>query len=54
MNGSSASYFQINEALACRTCRYRLEATAVEGSGPGRFLRAAGAGLAAAAGGAVL
>jgi hypothetical protein len=48
------SYFQINDTLACATCRYRLEQTGVEGSGVGRFLRAAGAGLAAAVGGAVL
>ena len=48
------AYFQINDAVACTTCRYRLEQTGVEGSGVGRFLRAAGAGLAAAVGGAVL
>jgi hypothetical protein len=48
------SYFQINDAVACTTCRYRLEQTGVETSGVGRFLRAAGAGVAAAVGGAVL
>jgi hypothetical protein len=47
-------YFQINDKVACTTCRYRLEATAVEGSGLGRFVCAAGAGLAAAIGGAAL
>jgi len=48
-----SSYFLINDKMACEACRYRLEAPDM-GSSPGRFLRAAGAGFAAAVAGALL
>ena len=48
-----SSYFLINDAMACESCRYRVE-TPDSGSGIGRFIRASGAGVAAAIAGAVL
>ncbi len=52
--GILGSYFQINGRVACEACRYRVEASFNSGSGSGRFVRALGAGTAAAVAGAVL
>jgi hypothetical protein len=48
------SYFQVNERVACEACRYRLDSAELSGTGVGRFVRAAGAGTAAAIAGALL
>ena len=48
------SYFQVNNAIACEACRFRLQTSLDAGSGAARFLRAAGAGSAAALAGAAL
>jgi hypothetical protein len=52
--GILGSYFQVNGRVVCEACRYRVEASLNEGSGAGRFVRALGAGTAAAIAGAVL
>src|SRR4051794_23808202 len=49
----ASSYFLVNGHMACEACRYRAEAPDTS-SGMGRFLRALGAGTAAAIGGALL
>jgi hypothetical protein len=47
-------YFDVNGHTVCEACRYQLEAQMTGGSGAGRALRAIGAGVGAAALGAIL
>jgi hypothetical protein len=47
-------YFDVDGHTVCEKCRYLLESQLTAGSSAGRFLRAAGAGLLAAAAGAIL
>lgn len=49
----TSTYFLVNGHMACEACRYRAE-TPDTSSGVGRFIRALGAGTAAAIGGALL
>ncbi len=48
------SYFDVNGQTVCERCRYSIEAAFTGGSGAGRFVRAVGAGIGAAALGAAL
>jgi hypothetical protein len=47
-------YFDVDGRTVCEKCRYLLESQVAAGSSAGRFLRATGAGLLAAAAGAIL
>jgi hypothetical protein len=48
------SYYEAEGQTICEACKYTLESRMTEGSGAGRFVRATGAGLVAAALGATL
>ena len=50
----SGAYYDVNGLTMCEAYRYQVEARLNAGSGAVRFIRAAGGGLAAAIGGAVL
>jgi hypothetical protein len=50
----TGSYYDVNGRTVCEACRYTIESRSLAGSGAGRFLRAAGAGLGAAIAGALL
>src|SRR5262245_22901911 len=52
--GILGSYFQVNGRMTCEACRDRVEASFNEGSSAGRFVRALGAGIAAAVAGAAV
>ena len=48
------SYYEVEGQTVCEACKYTIESRMTEGSGAGRFVRATGAGLVAAALGAAL
>jgi hypothetical protein len=48
------SYYEVDGQTICEACKYTIESRMTEGSGAGRFVRATGAGLVAAALGATL
>jgi hypothetical protein len=50
----AGSYFDVNGQMVCEACRYGIESRHTAGSGASRFVRAFGAGAAAALGGALL
>ena len=48
------SYYEVDGQTVCEACKYTIESRMTDGSGAGRFVRATGAGLVAAALGAAL
>ena len=47
-------YYDVNGQTVCEACRYTIESRPIAGSAAGRFMRALGAGVVAAIGGALL